>query len=123
MKQLLMTKKDNESLINEFLEDCQLRGLSPSTIENYISMPRIFNEFLNGKTFYEIKKEDIQDFIRYLKEVRKVSQKRIANYLYAISSFYDYLLFENIIDNNPVDIIKKDILEAIKEETPHKQES
>lgn len=114
----ISTTVENGILMQGFLEDCKLRGLSSTTIENYVSILKVFNIFFSRKAFHDIGKEDIQYFIRYLKEKRRVSHKRVANYLYAISSFYDYLLFKDVVTINPVDVMKKRYLRGYKRRDP-----
>lgn len=101
---ILKTDDENSKVIQEFLEDCELRNLSPETIRAYKGDLRIFNRFLlqNQISPADLGKDDLRNFLRYLKEERKISQKTIDNYFSALSSFYKYLVYENVVDRNIV---------------------
>lgn len=115
MRQVAVAEEDhNKPFIKEFLEDCNLRGLADETIENYLSILRVFNEFLDGQPVLEVEREELLSFMRYLREERGVSGKRVRNYFYALSSFYEYLEFKREIDKNPVTIVKKRYLKRYK---------
>ena len=84
------------------------RGLSTNSIRSY---ENDLNKFLN---FLQIKKNKykpdevttdlIKEFIYDIsKKLKSSSQSRIIS---GIRNFYDYLIFENIISNNPVDNIE-----------------
>jgi len=63
-------------------------------------------------------KEDLRDFLRYLREERKNSQKRVENYFSSISSFYNYLLYEGIVSTNPVLPVRKRYIRRYKNADP-----
>ena len=84
------------------------RGLSTNSIKSY---ENDLNKFLN---FLQIEKNKckpdevttdlIKEFIYDIsKKLKSSSQSRIIS---GIRNFYDYLIFENIISNNPVDNIE-----------------
>lgn len=92
---------NNQTLIENFLEDCKLQGMTYDTVRCYHSTLRIFNDFIKIP-FSDVTKEDLRDFLRYLREDRKNSQKRVENHFSALSSFYNYLQYECFVSNNPV---------------------
>jgi integrase/recombinase XerD len=122
MKQVLqfVNQISNNKLIKGFLEDCKLRGLSKETIQNYGSMLRIFKEFIQKEniSFTQINKEELRAFLKYLKEERRDTCKRIENYFSALSSFHDYMVYEEITDKNPVLPIRKRYIRSYKKEDP-----
>jgi integrase/recombinase XerD len=107
---------EEAKLLDEFLNDCQLRGMSSESIRGYRSNLRIFLAFLNSKNIRvrEVDKNALRGFLEYLKSERKVSFKRIENYFSAISSFFEYLNYEGIIDQNPVLSVRKRYLRTYK---------
>jgi len=101
-----MSTDTDEELIERFLEDCRLQGMTEETVRVYRSCLRIFLAFMKVP-LQKVTREDLREFLRHLREDRKNSQKRIENYFSALSSFYNYLLYENIIDTNPVLPVRK----------------
>lgn len=92
-------------LIKNFERDCKLRDLADGTIKEYLSEVRIFSRFLeykeNGVNIMNVDKEILQDFLKYLKQERKLSVKRMENYFSGLNAFYEFLKFEEIIDVKP----------------------
>lgn len=99
---ILKTDDENSKIIQEFLKDCELRSLSPETIRSYKGNLRIVNRFLikNQIHIADVNKNDLRDFLEYLRKERKTSTKTIGNYFSALSSFYKYLVYEGITDRN-----------------------
>ena len=75
------------------------RGLSKNTVEAYIRDMRNASSFLK-KTPLKIKRKDLIKFINYLNEQKKSSRTQ-ARILSSIKSFYNYLIFDDKIKENP----------------------
>lgn len=106
---------DNQTLIENFLEDCELRGMTSESIRTYRSALRIFASFINAP-LPQVSRDDLRAFLKYLRDERKNSQKRIKYYFSALSSFYDYLVYENIVESNIVLPIRKRYVRSYKSE-------
>lgn len=93
-----------ERLIEDFREDCVLRGMSEESVRKYISAIRIFTQFLKDKQleFADVDKNVLKEFLCYLKFERKVNHKTLENYFSALSAFYDYLAYEELVPANNV---------------------
>jgi len=93
-----------ERLIENFREDCILRGMSEESVRKYISAIRIFTHFLKDKRlgFADVDKNILKEVLRYLKFGRKVGHKTLENYFSALSTFYDYLAYEELVPANNV---------------------
>ena len=97
-----MTWKD---LINDFKDYLRIeRGLSGNSISAYENDLKKLNNFLkkNGKKTKpnEVNSDLIKEFIHHIsKKIKSTSQSRIIS---GIRSFYDYLLFEKLIETNPL---------------------
>lgn len=97
-----MTWKD---LINDFKDYLRIeRGLSGNSISAYENDLKKLNNFLkkNGKKSKpnEVNSDLIKEFIHHIsKKIKSTSQSRIIS---GIRSFYDYLLFEKLIETNPL---------------------
>ena len=106
---------DDIRVINRFVEDCRVRGLSPFTIEGYNSNLKLFSSFLEGrnKNLLSVDKSDLISYISYLRE-NNISKKTIENRFAAFSSLYDYAIYEKMIDRNLVLDIRKRYLRNYK---------
>lgn len=79
------------------------RKLSKNTIQSYQDNLNRFEIFLNGKKITNLKREDIE---KYLEFNDKMAEKSRAHYLTVIKSFYEFLVFEDLIDYNPCETIR-----------------
>ena len=82
-------------LLEGFRHDCELRGLSPETVNHYTWCMNHFLEFLDEQeTTYD--QVNLQTLTLYLERLRAKSAryKTVENVYAAISAFYEYLVFE-----------------------------
>ncbi|RZN81015.1 MAG: site-specific tyrosine recombinase XerD [Winogradskyella sp.] len=84
------------------------RGLSDNTIDNYEYDIKRLISFLNDNSISvsptKIKNEDVQQFIyKISKDLSPRTQARIIS---GLRNFFDYLVFENYRETNPVDLIE-----------------
>jgi integrase len=96
---------DNEKLVGEYLSE-----LNPCAKQGYGSVLRMFLKHLDGKPILEVKRSDINSYMKTLK-ARNLSKKTQKIHLGAIRSFYNYLCDEEILDVNPVGSTKSFIRE------------
>jgi len=93
-------------LITAFTEDLSRQGRSPSTIASYCFDLKSFEKFLDGRDPTKLTKNDIRDYVDMLR-AGGLSMKSVSHYLAALSSFYEFLIFEDRCEMNPVIPIKK----------------
>lgn len=108
--------KDESSLIEDFLHDCEVRAMTKESIRRYKTPLKMFHDFLTnrGKTFSKVDREDVKDFLTHLREHQKCGVKTIENYFSALSSFYEYLAYENLVKENPILSVRKRYLRQYK---------
>ena len=75
------------------------RAMSPNTVASYCSDVKKFAEFHNDA----LEKADPDAVISYLSSRKKLSERSQARLLSSLRSFYDWLILEKIIDENPCD--------------------
>lgn len=109
-----------DSLIDDYLDDCKLRNYTDETLVGYRSNLHIFNDFVekNDGDLLSVDSNMVKGFHAYLKYNRNNSMKRISNYFSSVSSFYDYLITEGMVDRNPVLPIRKRYLRNYKKQGP-----
>ena len=112
-------------LIEKFFKDCQLRGMSNESIRGYRSNLTIFAKYIatQGINIDDINMQTLKEFLQYLKNERGVKHRTVEQYFSAISSFYDYLVFEEITNQNIVFPFRKRYLKRYKEDydTPERR--
>ena len=110
-------------LIRSFVDDCRLRGYSTETIRSHRSNLRTIQRFLkrSGLTFQGADKDALRRLLAYLKNTRRVGSKTVESYFSALSSFYEYLLFEDLVKANPVPGFRKRYLTSYKNRGPGPQ--
>lgn len=105
----------DEDLLTGFFTDCKLRQLSDGTIRHYKSVLSTFTSYLsrNGKGVRDADREAFKGYISYLLD-RDCAYKTIENHFSALSTFYDYLVYEKIVPHNHVLDIRKRYLKRYK---------
>ena len=108
---------DMDRLIQDFVKDCQLRGMSPRSIPHYGYIPKVFKNYLEGQgvDFQTVDKDHLRGFIEYLRIEKGVAGKTVENYFAVLSTFYDYLTFEGLVSSNPVLPIRRRYLRRYKD--------
>lgn len=104
-------------LISQFREDCDVRGMSHESSRRYYSSLRIYAQYLSSRNqdILSVDKNIVKGFLDYLRRDRGVGQKTIENYFCALSSFYEFLEYEEYIDKNPINSVRKRYLHRYKD--------
>lgn len=107
-----------EELLNLFVEDCHVRGLTEETIRRYSSIVDKFLKFIEEMRVspVDVGKHVLQDYIR-LRRSSGIDQKTLENEITSVSSFYGFLEFEDYTGKNPVPEVRKRYLPQYKKET------
>jgi integrase/recombinase XerD len=118
-----MERLIREDLVSSFARDCALRKMTEETIRSYLKKLGVFRKFLDsrGLTFLQVDREVLKDFVYYLRKTRKNSQGTVEHHFSAISTFYGYLVYEGIVDKNPVPEVRKRYLRRFKDEAPRSE--
>jgi integrase/recombinase XerD len=115
----LLVIHDLSNLVEGFRADCKLRNMTAESIRRYRSCLLIFSGFLEsrGTSIKEVDRFALKEFLEYVRFNRQVNQKTVENYFSAISAFCDYLVFEELIQMNPVTPFRKRFLRNYKKES------
>ncbi|MCJ7444073.1 MAG: tyrosine-type recombinase/integrase [Methanotrichaceae archaeon] len=105
-----------DRLIEDFLQDCKIRGMSPRTLPGYKSAVKSFDQFLNAQdiTILDVDKEVLRDFIEYMRNGRQVAPRTLELIFSVLSSFYEYLVYEGHVMFNPILPVRKRYLRSFK---------
>lgn len=123
-QQVVLQAATSEELLEFFVEDCHIRGLTPETIRRYKSITQQFLKFIEEANVrpLDVGKHVLQDYIR-VRRSNGIDQKTLENEVSGISSFYGYLAFEDYVGKNPVPEVRKRYLTPYKKETEGDVES
>jgi len=107
-----------KELIDSFVADCHLRNLTEETIRRYKGDVLNIAEFLEGKSLdiLNLDKMSLKQILFYLTKSRRVSPRTLSNYFSALSSFYDFLMYEGLANKNPILPFRKRYLKQYKNE-------
>lgn len=107
----------SEYLLERFKRDCRSRGISSETTRRYLSSLGIFNQYLKDRSLkvLDVDRDEIRDFLDYLRQEREVSYKTIENYFSALSSFYEFLMYEKYVNGNPINPVRKRYVKSYKD--------
>lgn len=96
----------NDRLLNQFIEDKRLAGLSEKTLTQYQTSIIRFLEYAD-KGLDSVTADDIRDFFEYLTEEKGTSKTTVDNYRRYFNSFYNYLVTNGLVYRNPLLKISK----------------
>ncbi len=116
-------KVSDDTLIGDFLRDCELRRLSPGTIEGYKSSLQIASKILrrNGLCISKLDNGALKEILRFLID-RCYAYNTFLQYFAALSGFCDYLVWEKIAQTNQVLLFRKRYVRQFKkQETPERK--
>ena len=87
------------------------KSLSNNTLDAYLRDVSLFQKYLEENFISipppaEIKIEHVQQFIIYLNEKKLMSENSQARCLSGIRAFYKYLLYEDVVKYNPLDLVE-----------------
>jgi integrase/recombinase XerD len=118
LKTMVREAQDFMGIISSFCDDCRLRNMSEKTIEGYKSCILTFLGFISKKGIRlgDVDNYVLKDFLGYLKFERKIKHKTIKDYFSALSSFFDYLVFEGKANANIILPFRKRYLRQYKED-------
>lgn len=105
-----------DRLMESYLQDCRIRGMSPRSLPGYKSALKIFGLYLSSKgvDILAVDREVLKGFLEHSRE-RGLSQRTIELSFSVLSSFYEYLVFEGRIPSNPVLAVRKRYLKCYKD--------
>ncbi|MGD0955065.1 MAG: tyrosine-type recombinase/integrase [Methanotrichaceae archaeon] len=105
----------NSDLLEGFCRDCQIRNIK--SIETYKVYIKQYMELLasRSKDANNADKSDLKDFLSSLHQ-RGLKQASIEKAFTALSSFYTYMVDEDMISSNPITSFKRRYLRQYKDE-------
>jgi len=111
-----METLDDKQLIDSFIHDCKIRRMSNHTVESYKSSLKLFSKYVSKKGYNltDIDKKICTDYIEFLNQ-KNMSFSTLKNRFSTYTSFYDYLKYEELIEDNIVRDVCKRYLSKYKD--------
>ena len=103
---------------SKFSEWLMLKKYSPATIATTVRIMKLFATWTENENISDLTEISYQDAMSFMQQSSKqgASQKTIANYLLHIRKFYQFLISEGEVKENPVAHIK---VQGIKRKVYH----
>lgn len=107
---------EDAELIDEFVEDCALRGMTPASIRRYRGAVADVASFLasTGRSVRDLDNETLKVVLKHLRS-RKLAHKTLKNVFSALSSLADFLVYNGYADRNAVLPFRKRYLRSYKD--------
>lgn len=112
------------NILEDFKQDLNMEQKSKNTIYNYLLSINQYIEWFNtsyGKSFEKLYRENIIEYISYLKNIKKLNYHSINSKIAALIKFNEFMQPDNLVISkkdtlrvqnsiaNPTDITKKDV--------------
>ncbi len=112
-----------DSLMESYLQDCRIRGMSPRSLPGYKSALKMYGLYLEANSLDPLQadRESLRGFIEHMRN-RRVSQRTLEITFSVLSSFYEYLVYEDRITSNPVLPVRKRYLKRYKDNSDGQNE-
>jgi len=85
------------------------KGLSPASITAYLQDLRKLQQFMEindyQKSVLHLQLDDLQKFVTYLNELDLAASSQ-ARIISGLKAFFEYLLLENLIEENPTELLQ-----------------
>jgi len=91
--------------MEDFKTYLQNKNLSIATIKRYTRLAELFTQWNNSKAI-NCQKKDVLNYLGYLKNTKNLQTITRNNTLIALRHYFDYLIKENFISQNPTSFIK-----------------
>lgn len=111
-----------DDYIAGFFEDCRLRGMVQYSIHTYAYILRNFKRHLvelGVLDVADIDKDAVREYVRILREERKLCISTIENHLSCISALFEYLMYEGVLDANFALPVRRRYVRRYKAERPN----
>lgn len=89
-----------DDYIAGFIEDCGLRGMTQYSIHTYTSILQSFKRHLvelGVLDVADIDKDAVREYVRILREERRLCIATIENHLSSISALFEYLMWKSVV--------------------------
>lgn len=104
-----MDQVSNTQLIADFKDDLVLQDRSASTVKNYPFFVKTFADFIAPDSLLTVKKSHLSRYLTHLR-TKKLNQASLEKYFTGLSTFYEFLTYDEQIDHNPILSFRKHYL-------------
>jgi len=98
--------EENKSIIDIYISNKKLEGLSPRTLEYYKKTVTAFVEYVD-KHLSDVTSQDIRDYLSHVQSIGNCSNVTIDSIRRNLNTFFNTISNEGYIQSNPMAKIKK----------------
>lgn len=98
--------EENKSIIDIYISNKQLEGLSPRTLKYYKETVTAFVEYVD-KHLSDVTSQDIRNYLSFVQQTTSSSNATIDNLRRNLNTFFNTISNEGYIQSNPMAKIKK----------------
>ena len=98
--------EENKSIIEIYLSNKKLEGLSPRTLHYYGQVINDFTEYVN-KHLSDVTSQDVREYLSYKQQLNNCSGTTIDNLRRNLNTFFNTICNEGYVQYNPMAKIKK----------------
>lgn len=98
--------EENKSIVNIYLQNKKLEGLSPRTLIAYSDSINDFVKYVD-KHLSDVTSQDVREYLSYKQQLNDCSNTTIDNYRRNLSTFFNTICNEGYVQYNPMAKIKK----------------
>lgn len=111
-----MDRLKSDEIVEAYLQDCLVRGMSPRTMPGYKSALRVFRVYLNqiNVDILDVNRDVLRGFLEHIRK-KGLTQRSLESSFTVLSSFYEYLNYEGLASKNPVSEVRKRYLKSYKD--------
>ena len=99
-------KEENKNIVEIYLSNKRLEGLSPRTLDYYENVIRQLIEFVD-KPLSDVTPNDIREFLGHIQSRGNCSNTTLDNFRRNLNTFFNTISNEGYIQSNPMVKIKK----------------
>jgi len=105
-----------DRLVEKFLRNCAIKGMTERSVKGYQSNLKCFSSYIEGQGvgIVEVDKDAIEGYLEHLRLDRGLTMRTAEHHFSALSSFYEYLVFKDIIPTNPVLPVRRQFFKRYK---------
>ena len=111
-----MDRLRSDEIVEGYLKDCKVRGMSPRTMPGYKSALKMFRLYLDqiNVDILDVNRDVLKGFLEHIRE-KQLTQRSLESNFSVLSSFYEYLNYEGMVSKNPVSEVRKRYLRSYKD--------
>jgi integrase/recombinase XerD len=105
-----------DRVVDRFLRNCAIKGMTERSVKGHYYNLKNFSNYIEGigVSIVEVDKDVLESYLEHLRLDRGLTMRTAERHFSALSSFYEYLVFKDIIPINPVLPVRRQFFKRYK---------